>query len=175
MKVDKYKREYHAATKNLKLAETQENNSKLDGSIPADQVRINLSELKNLLFILWLLPAFEDYRESWTWPEGERSRQEQIYWSTSRIESSKSKIHGRYERRKKQKLNQDHTLIVASFFRCLIVLNYLKEIVSWNIKNSWSIQRNVWISVLDCSKFQQIDLFIYTEKNMIDDCLNCFL
>jgi hypothetical protein len=38
VKVDKYKREYHAATKNLKMAEAQENTSKLDGSITADQV-----------------------------------------------------------------------------------------------------------------------------------------
>ncbi|CAF1070984.1 unnamed protein product [Rotaria sordida] len=37
VKVDKYKRDYHTATKNLKMAETQENNSKLDGSVPSDQ------------------------------------------------------------------------------------------------------------------------------------------
>ncbi|CAF1283001.1 unnamed protein product [Rotaria magnacalcarata] len=37
VKVDKYKRDYHTATKNLKMAETQENNSKLDGSVPLDQ------------------------------------------------------------------------------------------------------------------------------------------
>ncbi|CAF1063226.1 unnamed protein product [Didymodactylos carnosus] len=36
-KVDKYKRDYHTATKNLKMAETQENNSKLDASVTADQ------------------------------------------------------------------------------------------------------------------------------------------
>ncbi|CAF3414232.1 unnamed protein product [Rotaria sp. Silwood1] len=36
-KVDKYKREYHVATKSLKTAETQENNSKLDSSVPQDQ------------------------------------------------------------------------------------------------------------------------------------------
>ncbi|CAM4882078.1 unnamed protein product [Rotaria socialis] len=36
-KVDKYKREYHVATKGLKTAETQENNAKLDGSIPQEQ------------------------------------------------------------------------------------------------------------------------------------------
>lgn len=39
MKVDKYKRDYHTATKNLKMAETQDNNAKLDGSVPQDQVR----------------------------------------------------------------------------------------------------------------------------------------
>jgi hypothetical protein len=39
VKVDKYKREYHAATKNVKMAETQENNSKLDGSITQEQVK----------------------------------------------------------------------------------------------------------------------------------------
>jgi hypothetical protein len=38
VKVDKYKRDYHTATKNLKMAETQENNSKLDGAVPQDQV-----------------------------------------------------------------------------------------------------------------------------------------
>ncbi len=38
VKVDKYKREYHTATKNLKMAETQDNNSKLDGTVPQDQV-----------------------------------------------------------------------------------------------------------------------------------------
>ncbi|CAF1043097.1 unnamed protein product [Adineta steineri] len=37
VKVDKYKREYHTATKALKMAETQENNAKLDGSIPQEQ------------------------------------------------------------------------------------------------------------------------------------------
>ncbi|CAF1663608.1 unnamed protein product [Adineta ricciae] len=37
VKVDKYKREYHTATKNLKMAEAQENNAKLDGAIPQDQ------------------------------------------------------------------------------------------------------------------------------------------
>lgn len=37
LKVDKYKREYHTATKSLKLAETQENNAKLDGSLTPDQ------------------------------------------------------------------------------------------------------------------------------------------
>ncbi|CAF1042799.1 unnamed protein product [Rotaria sordida] len=36
-KVDKYKREYHVATKNLKTAETQENNSKLDAAVPQEQ------------------------------------------------------------------------------------------------------------------------------------------
>lgn len=38
MKVDKYKREYHAATKSVKQAEAQENNAKLDNAMPADQV-----------------------------------------------------------------------------------------------------------------------------------------
>ncbi|CAF0754275.1 unnamed protein product [Adineta steineri] len=42
-KVDKYKREYHTTTKNLKMAEAQDNNSKLDGSVPQDQ-RAKLSE-----------------------------------------------------------------------------------------------------------------------------------
>lgn len=41
MKVDKYKREYHTATKNLKLAESQESSAKLDGSIPAEQKNEN--------------------------------------------------------------------------------------------------------------------------------------
>ncbi|CAF1298672.1 unnamed protein product, partial [Didymodactylos carnosus] len=36
-KVDKYKREYHTATKNLKMAETQENNSKLDAAVTLEQ------------------------------------------------------------------------------------------------------------------------------------------
>ena len=40
MKVDKYKRDYHTATKNLKLAETQDSSGKLDGAVPQDQVRI---------------------------------------------------------------------------------------------------------------------------------------
>ncbi|UJR21133.1 hypothetical protein I4U23_024232 [Adineta vaga] len=43
VKVDKYKREYHTATKNLKMAEAQENNAKLDGSIPQDQ-RVKVAE-----------------------------------------------------------------------------------------------------------------------------------
>lgn len=54
MKVDKYKREYHAATKTLKLAETQENSAKMDGAIPQDQVRE--AKLSPLVLILmhWL-------------------------------------------------------------------------------------------------------------------------
>ncbi|CAF0980908.1 unnamed protein product [Adineta ricciae] len=43
VKVDKYKRDYHTATKNLKMAESQENNCKLDGSVPLDQ-RAKFSE-----------------------------------------------------------------------------------------------------------------------------------
>ncbi|UJR28356.1 hypothetical protein I4U23_009598 [Adineta vaga] len=43
VKVDKYKRDYHTATKNLKMAESQENNSRLDGSVPQDQ-RAKFSE-----------------------------------------------------------------------------------------------------------------------------------
>jgi hypothetical protein len=43
VKVDKYKREYHTATKNLKMAETQDNNSKLDGAVPQDQ-RVKVAE-----------------------------------------------------------------------------------------------------------------------------------
>jgi hypothetical protein len=39
VKVDKYKREYHAATKTVKMTETQENNAKLDGSITQEQVK----------------------------------------------------------------------------------------------------------------------------------------
>jgi hypothetical protein len=43
VKVDKYKRDYHTATKNLKMAETQDNNSKLDGTVPQDQ-RVKVAE-----------------------------------------------------------------------------------------------------------------------------------
>jgi len=43
VKVDKYKRDYHAATKNLKMAETQDNSAKLDGSVPQDQ-RVKVAE-----------------------------------------------------------------------------------------------------------------------------------
>ena len=50
MKVDKYKREYHTATKVLKLAETQENSAKMDGAIPPDQVRE--TELSSLVLTL---------------------------------------------------------------------------------------------------------------------------
>ncbi len=51
VKVDKYKREFHTATKNLKMAETQENNSKLDGSVPPDQVNKKIL-FECLFFIL---------------------------------------------------------------------------------------------------------------------------
>lgn len=36
VKVDKYKRDYHTATKNLKLAESQENNPRVEGNVPQD-------------------------------------------------------------------------------------------------------------------------------------------
>lgn len=54
VKVDKYKRDYHAATKNLKMAEAQENNSKLDGSVPLDQVEFNSMFYfnKEIIFII---------------------------------------------------------------------------------------------------------------------------
>lgn len=48
VKVEKYKREYHSATKNLKLAETQENNAKLDSSITQEQVE---KKNKNISFL----------------------------------------------------------------------------------------------------------------------------
>ncbi len=54
VKVDKYKRDYHTATKNLKMAETQENNSKLDGSITQEQVNkiffLEFCKKKNSVF-----------------------------------------------------------------------------------------------------------------------------
>jgi len=43
VKVDKYKREYHAATKNLKMAEVQDNNTKLDGTVTQEQ-RLKVQE-----------------------------------------------------------------------------------------------------------------------------------
>lgn len=54
VKVDKYKREYHAATKSVKMAETQENNAKLDGALTQEQVKYSVVHWileKKVLFI----------------------------------------------------------------------------------------------------------------------------
>jgi hypothetical protein len=52
VKVDKYKREYHTATKNLKMAEIQDNNTKLDGSGSVTQEQVN-QEKNSFLSILY--------------------------------------------------------------------------------------------------------------------------
>ena len=75
VKLDKYKREYHVATKNLKMAETLENNSKLDGAVPQDQVNverwISLPIIEVLLFV-----DFSVSKSPRKWSDVERRRKQ---------------------------------------------------------------------------------------------------